>query len=193
MDIATGARLETELPFDDPYSTRSVTGGVVTIVAGSVEYHDLRVAEAVREPVVLGPADQVLMAVVPDQVWLQAWAQLSPTAAGPGSSTSLGGSCARFASRRLLRRRDRGRHGIDRGGRGNRADETGVEDLTVGALMGVAGSSTVIFTCRTRTHHAGSTSCTPRENGSGASRSSTPRSIWLRGDLRRHARALPDG
>ena len=101
VDIATGARLETELPFDDPYSTRSVTGGVVTVVAGQVEYHDLRVAEDVREPVVLGPADQVLMAVVPDQVWLLqgAYEEAHLRAAGPGSSTSRGGSFARFASR----------------------------------------------------------------------------------------------
>ena len=36
---------------------------------------------------------------------------------------------------------------FDRGGRVYLADETGVEDLAVGDLIGVAGSSPVIFTC----------------------------------------------
>ena len=150
VDIATGARLETELPFDDPYSTRSVTGGVVTIVAGNVEYHDLRVAEAVREPVVLGPADQVLMAVVPDQVWL-----LQGTYED-GSSNGGRARLVDLAGRQLRSFRvPTGSYvaatadGVlfDRGGRVYRADETGVEDLAVGALIGVAGSSPVIFTC----------------------------------------------
>ena len=150
VDIATGARLETELPFDDPYSTRSVTGGVVTIVAGNVEYHDLRVAEAVREPVVLGPADQVLMAVVPDQVWL-----LQGTYED-GSSDGGRARLVDLAGRQLRSFRvPTGSYvaatadGVlfDRGGRIYRADETGVEDLAVGALIGVAGSSPVIFTC----------------------------------------------
>ena len=118
MDIATGARLETELPFDDPYSTRSVTGGVVTTVAGNVEYHDLRVAEAVREPVVLGPADQVLTAVVPDQVWLlQGTYEDGSSEARPGPARRPHGEAASLVSRpdRLLRRRDRGRRAVRSG------------------------------------------------------------------------------
>ena len=150
VDIATGARLETALPFDDPYSTRSVAGGVVTIVAGNVEYHDLRVAEAVREPVVLGPADQVLLSGLSDQVWLlQGTYEDGSSTSGRARLVDLEGRQLRSFGVPIGSYVAATADGVlfDRGGRVYRADEAGVEDLAVGDLIGVAGSSPVIFTC----------------------------------------------
>ena len=90
------------------------------------------------------------MAVVPDQVWL-----LQGTYED-GSSNGGRARLVDLAGRQLRSFRvPTGSYvaatadGVlfDRGGRIYRADETGVEDLAVGDLIGVAGSSPVIFTC----------------------------------------------
>jgi hypothetical protein len=71
VDIPTGLELEsTNLSFDNPYSTRAVTGGVVMVINGQARFYDLRRPDGGRQPVDLGPALQVVQAAERDQVWL---------------------------------------------------------------------------------------------------------------------------
>jgi hypothetical protein len=153
VEIATGAVSEPVLPFDDPYSTKAVTGGVVTIQGGHAEYHDLRIPEDAREPVSLGPADQVLAAARPDQVWLLAGLYDGPT--GAGSHARLVDLTGRDLRAFPIPEADYSAATSDgllfeRGGRVFVVDETGPDALAVGQLVGAVGSSVLTMTCDER-------------------------------------------
>ena len=161
LDIETGAELETRgLPFDNPYSTRAVAGGVVLISGGEARYYDLRVPTEVREPVRLGPADQIITTTADgDEVWLVEGASETPPDEAQARLVDLGGRVLRsfpvppepFSTfmggpfsptagtpEGVL---------FARGGRVYLVNEAGVQSVGIGDLVGAAESSVLMFTC----------------------------------------------
>jgi hypothetical protein len=162
VDIEAGAERPSGLPFDDPYSTWALPGGVVMVSNGHATFYDLRVPVDVREPVSLGPADQTLGIVGGDKVWLidhpspespvvRSRARLVdldgrellgfPVQSGLFSSMTGPG----FPGMRGAATPDGVLFG--RGGRVYLATGSGARAVATGDLVGAVGSSVLIFTC----------------------------------------------
>jgi hypothetical protein len=159
VDIESGAELETGLPFDNPYSTRPVAGGVVLISSGEARFYDLRVPAEVREPVRLGLADQILTTAEGDQVWLVEGATETRPDDARARLVDLGGRELRSfpvppepfptfqggpfspiagTPEGVL---------FGRGGRVYLVNEAGVQAVGIGDLVGAVESSVLVFTC----------------------------------------------
>jgi hypothetical protein len=153
VDIETGAQSDPDLPFDNPYATRTVEGGVIVVRSSrQAEYHDLRVPTEDREAIELGPADQVLPSGTPDQVWLiDSGGRFEEAAEGETRASLVdlsgrelrsfavpSGYVAGASSQGLL---------FERGGRVYLADEGGVRPVAIGQVVGAVGDLMLLFTC----------------------------------------------
>ena len=159
VNLTSGAQVPPDLPFDNPYSTRAVTGGVVLIVNAEARFYDLRAPEDVREPVSLGPADQILTTSEGDLVWLvEAPSDALPDGARARLVDLEGRERRSFqvppgAFSTLELAPSAGIAGTTEGvlvglaGRVYLADEGGVRPVAVGDLVGAVGSSFLVFAC----------------------------------------------
>ena len=151
VDIETGQVVPQRISFDNPYSTRAVTGGVVMVaLGGDAHYYDLRLLDDARAPVSLGRADQIIDAVDDDQVWLidgtrAALVDLSgrelrsfPVPAGAFDSALGPPSAATATSQGLL---------FARAGRVYSVSEEGVEPVAIGDLIGAVESGVLVYGC----------------------------------------------
>lgn len=148
IDLETGVATTPRLPFDDPYSTRVVTGGVVTVSAGAAAYHDLRIPEDEREPVPLGRMEQVVAASDREHVWLIGGGETDPGGQQArlvdldgrvvdGFTVPIGGYTAAVEGGLLF----------ERGGRVFVASRSGVRSVAVGRVLGAVGPGFLTFTC----------------------------------------------
>jgi len=157
VDISTGAQSLPGLPFDNPYSTRPVTGGVVMLSGGEAGFYDLRVPTDAREPVRLGPADDILIPTDRERVWLVEMAGGAGAEEARARLVDLGGRELRsFPLPAGVFNADTGSpmtaattDGVvfGRAGRVYLADEGGVDAVAVGELVGSVGPSILVFSC----------------------------------------------
>jgi hypothetical protein len=150
FDIGTGQELESNLSFDNPYSTRAVTGGVVMVIGGQARHYDLRLPEGERTPVDLGPADQVVAAVERDQVWLIDGTRATlldlegrelrsfPVPAAPFDPAMAHPDTIAATTEGLL---------FARAGRVYLVSEGGVEAVAIGELVGALESAILVYGC----------------------------------------------
>jgi hypothetical protein len=156
VDIESGATLDSGLPFDDPYSTRPVAGGVVMISSGEARFHDLRVPADAREPVSLGPSDQILNTVDGDKVWLIEGTSESVPGAARARLVGVDGQELRSFQLppEVFSTLQMGPNAATtdglvfaRGGRVYLVNEAGVHAIAIGELLGAVESSVFVFSC----------------------------------------------
>ena len=151
FDIASGRELESGyLSFDNPYSTRVVTGGVVMITGGQARHYDLRLPDEEPRPVDLGSADQLIDGVEPNQIWLIDGTRATlvdlegrelssfPVPAGVFDPTMAPTNPAAATTEGLL---------FARAGRIYLVNGAGVEAVAVGELVGATTSSMLVYSC----------------------------------------------
>lgn len=149
VELDTGLVRPVEVPSDDAYSAVPVRGGVVVQREGDAVFVPLPEGEEV----VLGTAEQLVSAGLPDAVW---FVQLGMGAGPPGTADStarlvgLDGSVrATVGTPQLFYATGATRDGLvfTSGGRTYLARAEGIEQLGVGDVLAVADPFVVILTC----------------------------------------------
>jgi hypothetical protein len=126
------------------------------ISSGAARFHDLRISADVREPVSLGPADQILNTVGGDKVWLIEGTSESVPGAARARLVDLGGRELRgfqvppgaFGTFQMGPNAATTEGVVfARGGRVYLVNEAGVHAIAIGELLGAVESSVLVFTC----------------------------------------------
>jgi hypothetical protein len=147
LELDTGLTREVNLRTTDPYALIPMRGGVATMRGASAEFQPLPEGE----PVVLGPANQIVASGSPDTVWLIRSSFDGPTSEDAeavlvdGRGRQLSGTVrlpAGYANGGTAR-------GLvfSRSGRTYLAEESGIRPLAVGEALSTNASSVVVLAC----------------------------------------------